>query len=110
VGLIEQEIRTSATGDLYIQDSSGRVVRLYRFREALALAALTAATYYGWVKSGAVKDTVLRDQGRWRVFTESEVRELVRVATEKQAATGAQSVRAHEQVQNETPVPWREMT
>jgi len=108
--LIEQQIKTSAADELYIQDSSGRVVRLYRFREALALASLTTATYYSWVKHGAIEDTLLRDQGRWRVFTEAEVRELIRVATEKRTAAGSQPVGARESAEHVTPISWRDAT
>ena len=86
MGPTEQQIKTDAAGELYIQDSAGRVVRLYRFREALALASTTATTYYAWVKCGVIKDTRLRDQGKWRVFTEAEVQELARVAGRYQAA------------------------
>ena len=93
---MEQQIKTNASGELYIQDSAGRVVRLYRFREALALAGTTAMTYYAWVKSGTIEDTHLRDQGRWRVFTEAEVRQLVRVAGQRQAAAGQSPAGAHE--------------
>ena len=80
MGPVGHEIRTNAAGELYMQDSAGRAVRLYRFREALALAGTTAMTYYAWVKCGAIRDARVRDQGKWRVFTEAEVQELVRVA------------------------------
>ncbi len=75
-----QRIKSNASGELYIEDGSGRATRLYRFREALDRATVSAATYYVWVKRGVVPDTRLRDQGKWRVFTESELRRLIATA------------------------------
>jgi len=78
----EIEVKTNASGELYVQDSAGRVSRLYRFHEALALARISTATYYAWVKRDIIRDANLRDGGKWRVFTESEVQALVRLARE----------------------------
>jgi len=77
---MEIQIKTNALGELYLQDTGGKVTRLYRFREALALARISAVTYYMWVKRGLIADTRLRDRGQWRVFTESEMRDLMQLA------------------------------
>ena len=77
---MEIQIKTNASGELYLEDAGGRVTRLYRFREALALARISAATYYTWVKHGLIRDARLRNRGQWRVFTEGEVRALVQLS------------------------------
>lgn len=74
---MEIEIKMNATGELYLEDGGGQVIRLYRFREALSLAGITATTYYTWVRNGLIPDVRLRDKGRWRMFTEAELRALV---------------------------------
>ncbi|HDS74705.1 MAG TPA: hypothetical protein ENN56_04100 [Firmicutes bacterium] len=78
-----QHIRANASGELYLEDGSGRTTRLYRFREALDRATVSASTYYLWVKRGIVPDTRLRDRGKWRVFTESELRRLIATARQE---------------------------
>ena len=76
-------IKTNATGELYLEDDTGRVTRLYRFREALDRAQIDVATYYQWVMQGKLQDVRLRDHGRWRVFTESDVNKLVAVSRQE---------------------------
>jgi len=83
-----QRIKSNASGELYLEDGSGRRTRLYRFREALDRATVTAATYYTWVKRGVVPDARLRDRGKWRVFTESELRRLIVTARQEGHHTG----------------------
>jgi hypothetical protein len=76
------EIKTNAMSELYLEDDSGRVTRLFRFREALERAQIDVATYYRWVKNNKLHDVRLLDHGRWRVFTEAEVNRLVNAAHE----------------------------
>ena len=76
-------IKTNAAGELYLQSESGHIRRLYRFKEVLGIACIDAMTFYVWVKRGMVSDTRLRDRGRWRVFTEQEVAQLIRVARDQ---------------------------
>ena len=91
---MEIQIRTNASGELYLEDDTGRVTRLYRFREALAVARISATTYYTWVKRGLIADARLRDKGQWRVFTEPELDRLVRLSRKARSdATGWQMPR-----------------
>ena len=76
-------IKTNAAGELYLQSDSGRIKRLYRFKEVLSIARIDAMTFYTWVKRGMLPDARLRDRGRWRVFTEHEVTRLIGVAREE---------------------------
>jgi len=76
---MEPEIKTNAYGELYLEDG-GRTIRLYRFREALTIARISATTYYTCVKRGLIRDARLRDRGCWRLFTEAEVEALVRLS------------------------------
>lgn len=87
----KHRIRSNASGELYLEDGSGLVTRLYRFREALDRATVSAATYYTWVKQGVVPDTRLRDRGKWRVFTESELRRLIATAQQEGRHTAPNS-------------------
>jgi len=82
---MEIQIKTNASGELYLEDDTGRIARLYRFREALALARISAATYYTWVKRGLIVDVRLRDKGHWRLFTEPELKALIQVGRNLQA-------------------------
>ena len=51
-------------------------IKLYRIGEALALASLSRATYFRWLKQGRVKDTQYKDRNGRRVFTEAELEDL----------------------------------
>jgi hypothetical protein len=84
----QRQIKTNATGELFIQENGGKLSRLYRFREALSQARISASTYYLWVKKGLVHDARLRDSGRWRLFTESELTELIELARQHSAPSG----------------------
>jgi hypothetical protein len=84
----QKQIKTNATGELFIQESGGKLSRIYRFREALSQARISASTYYLWVKKGLVRDARMRDSGRWRLFTESELTELIELARQHSAPSG----------------------
>lgn len=82
---MEIQIRTNASGELYLEDDTGRMTRLYRFREALRIAGISAATYYAWVTRGLIADARLRDRGQWRVFSEPELDRLIRLSRKVQS-------------------------
>lgn len=54
--------------------------KLYRIGEALALASLSRATYFRWLKQDRLKDTQFKDRNGRRVFTEEELSDLKRKA------------------------------
>jgi hypothetical protein len=54
--------------------------KLYRIGEALAMAAISRATYFRWLKQQRLADTQFRDRNGHRLFTEREVGELKREA------------------------------
>jgi predicted site-specific integrase-resolvase len=49
----------------------------YRIGEALAIASLSRATYFRWLKQGRLRDTHFKDCNGRRLFTESELGILV---------------------------------
>lgn len=51
--------------------------RLYRIGEALAMASISRATYFRWLKAGKVRETQFKDRNRRRLFTETELQALV---------------------------------
>jgi hypothetical protein len=51
--------------------------RLYRIGEALAVASLSRATYFRWLKQGRLRDTHFKDRNGRRIFTDSELGILV---------------------------------
>ena len=85
---MELEIKTNAYGELYLEDG-GRTIRLYRFREALAIAGISAMTYYTYVKRGLIQDARLRDRGCWRLLTEAEVQALVHLSNAQRDGVGS---------------------
>ncbi len=52
--------------------------KFYRIGEALAVASVSRATYFRWLKLGLLKDTQFKDRNGRRVFTEDELDELKR--------------------------------
>lgn len=52
--------------------------QFYRIGEALAVASVSRATYFRWLKLGLLKDTQFKDRNGRRVFTEDELDELKR--------------------------------
>lgn len=54
--------------------------------EALREAAISRATFFRWVKEGAIHDTEFRDRNGRRVFTAGEVENLKRFAHQLVAA------------------------
>jgi predicted site-specific integrase-resolvase len=53
---------------------------LYRIGEALASASISRATYFRWLKMGRLPDTQFKDRNGRRLFTELELKILVREA------------------------------
>jgi predicted site-specific integrase-resolvase len=52
--------------------------KLYRIGEALAVASVSRATYFRWLKLGILKDTQFKDRNGRRIFSEEELDELKR--------------------------------
>lgn len=48
----------------------------YKTNEACQIAGTSKNTFFRWVKEGRLNDTRLRDRRGWRLFAESEVRNL----------------------------------
>lgn len=81
-------------------------MRLYRFREALDHAKVSAASYYTWIKQGLLPDTRLRNRGKWRVFTEPELKRLIAVAEEEQCRM-ASLLTCEKQLRESRDSEWR---
>lgn len=50
---------------------------LYRIGEALAMASISRATYFRWLKAGIVRETQFKDRNGRRLFTEAELQTLM---------------------------------
>ena len=47
--------------------------RYLRTREALKRAGISRATFFRWLKNGAISDTFRKDRRGWRLFAENDI-------------------------------------
>ncbi len=50
--------------------------KYYRTSEACKMAGISRATLFRWLKSGTVKDTMMKDRRGWRLFSEKDIKLL----------------------------------
>ena len=51
-------------------------ITYYKTNEACKMAGISRATFFRWVKEGAIEDVSRKDRRGWRLFTEEEIEKL----------------------------------